>query len=226
MHQGYLLPEPEGLKFVPAFAAKSSMETCHVISMRSVLFFILAGLLLVASPHLQAGPLGDGLRAFEAGDYQRALALWKPLAEKNDPDALYNIGLLYMKGLGVKQDYRAAKQWFKQAAKYGSVDAAYNLGVMYKQRRFGYPSSKDALYWWRQAAERGHPESMFNLGVMLAYGNGTKKDVPAALELWQKAAAKGNRNAIETLIKVYEQGLLGITPDPQRAQYWRKRMPR
>ncbi len=172
----------------------------------------------------QAGSLNDGLRAFNAGNYAQAMAEWKPLAEKNDPDALYNIGLLYMKGLGVEQDYRAAKHWFKQAAKYGSVDAAYNLGVMYKQRRFGYPSSKDALYWWRQAAERGHPESQFNLGVMLAYGNGTKKDVPAALKLWRQAAAQGNANAIQTLTRVYEQGLFGIGPDPAKAAYWNKRI--
>jgi len=187
----------------------------------SILFACILFVIPIASA--QAGPLDDGLRAFKAGDYQQAMAYWKPLAEKNDADALYNIGLLYMKGLGVEKDYRAAKHWFKQAAKYGSVDAAYNLGVMYKKRRFGYPSSKDALYWWRQAAERGHPESQFNLGVMLAYGNGTKRDVDAALKLWQKAARQGNANAIQTLAQVYEQGLFDITPDPEKAAYWKKK---
>ncbi len=190
-------------------------------SISSTLFACI--LFVVSIAGAQAGALNDGLRAFKAGNYQQAMAYWKPLAEKNNPDALYNIGLLYMKGLGVKQDYRAAKHWFKQAAKYGSVDAAYNLGVMYKKRRFGYPSSKDALYWWRQAAERGHPESQFNLGVMLAYGNGTKKDINAALNLWQKAARQGNANAIQTLAQVYEQGLFGITPDPEKAAYWKKK---
>ena len=180
-------------------------------------------LFMLTANGVQASSLNDGLRAFKAGDYQQAMADWKPLAEKNNPDALYNIGLLYMKGLGVEKDYRAAKHWFKQAAKYGSVDAAYNLGVMYKKRRFGYPSSKDALYWWRQAAERGHAPSQFNLGVMLAYGNGTKKDTDAALKLWQKAARQGNPDAIATLARVYEQGLFGIPKDPAKAAYWGKR---
>lgn len=180
-------------------------------------------LFLMSLSAAQAGALNDGLRAFKSGDYPRAMAHWKPLAEKNNPDALYNIGLLYMKGLGVDEDFRAAKHWFKQAAKYGSVDAAYNLGVIYKQRRFGYPSSKDALYWWRQAAERGHPESQFNLGVMLAYGNGTKKDLPAALKLWQQAARQSNANAINTLAQVYDQGLFGIPADPAKAAFWKKK---
>lgn len=179
-------------------------------------------LFVISITGAQAGPLGDGLHAFKTGDYQQALADWKPLADKHNPDALYNIGLLYMKGLGVKKDYRAAKHWFKQAAKYGSVDAAYNLGVMYKKRRFGYPSSKDALYWWRQAAARGHPESQFNLGVMLVYGNGTRQDVPTALKLWQKAAYQGNVNAIQALVEVYQQGLFGIPPDSEKANYWKK----
>ncbi len=183
-------------------------------------------LLAVSIAGAQAGALNDGLRAFKARNYQQAMAYWKPLTEKHDPDALYNIGLLYMKGLGVKKDYRAAKHWFQQAAKYGSVDAAYNLGVMYKKRRFGYPSSKDALYWWRQAAARGHPESEFNLGVMLAYGNGTQQDVATALKLWQKAARQGDANAIQALVAVYQQGLFGVTPDPEKANAWKKRMER
>ena len=58
---------------------------------------------------------------------------------------------------------------------------------------------------------------------MLAYGNGTKKDLNAALNLWQKAARQGNANAIQTLAQVYEQGLFGITPDPEKAAYWKKK---
>ncbi len=189
--------------------------------MKRHLTLLLTGFLsLSVISNAQPGTLNDGLRAFNAKNYQQAMAAWKPLAKKNNPDALYNIGLLYMKGLGVDEDFRAAKHWFKQAAKYGSVDAAYNLGVMYKKRRFGYPSSKDALYWWRQAAERGHPESQFNLGVMLAYGNGTGKDVSAALKLWQQAANQNNMSAIQTLAQVYEKGLFDLSPDPAKARYW------
>lgn len=191
----------------------------HLVHSSGLLF--LAAILLFSNAHASA--LNDGLRAFNAGNYSQAMASWQPLAKKNNPDALYNIGLLYMKGLGVEEDYRAAKHWFKQAAKYGSVDAAYNLGVIYKQRRFGYPSSKDALYWWRQAAERGHPEAQFNLGVMLAYGNGTKKDVPAALKLWQQSARQGNADAMRTLAQVYEQGLFDVPVDAGKAGFWAKK---
>ncbi len=169
-----------------------------------------------------AGALEEGYRAYEAGDYQTAMKYWLPLAKKNDADAMFNLGLLYKNGLGVKKSPRTAMKWFKQAASYGSADAAYNLGVMYLDREAGYPSKKDALYWWKQAAEYGHAESQYNYGVMLAYGNGTDKDVLAAIAWWKKAARQGNQNAVEALIKTYSQGLFGQTPNAAEAKYWSK----
>lgn len=171
---------------------------------------------------LQAGPLDQGVSAFNAGDYNKALKYWQPLAKNNHPDALYNIGLLYMKGHGVEQNYIQAKEYFKQAAFYGSADAAYNLGVLYKRGKVGHPSSKTAIYWWKQAAEQGHADSQFNYGVMLAYGNGLKKDVPAALQWWNKAAAQGHQDAIQTLVRTYEEGLFDVAKDPAQVQRWRR----
>lgn len=165
-----------------------------------------------------AGPLEDGRQAYQAGDYQEALRHWQTLAGQNNPDALFNIGLLYMQGKGVKQNDRTAMEWFKQAAQYGSVDAAYNLGVLYAEGRGIYPSPKDAIYWWRQAAEVGHAESQYNLGVMLAYGRGTARQVNEALTWWEAAARQGNPNAIRALARTYEQGKFDIAPDPEQAQ--------
>ncbi|MCW9023864.1 MAG: sel1 repeat family protein [Gammaproteobacteria bacterium] len=170
---------------------------------------------------LQASPLEQGVTAFKSGNYTQALEYWQPLAKKNHPDALYNIGLLYMKGLGVEHNDRTAIKYFKQAASYGNIDAAYNLGVLYKRGRGGYPNSKDAIYWWKQAAERGHADSQFNYGVMLAYGNGTKKDSQAALKLWEQAAMQGHQGAIDTLVKTFEQGLFDIPADKELAKTWR-----
>ncbi len=179
-------------------------------------------LLLCWAAPAPAGPLEDGYAAWERKDYATARRLWEPLAAKNDPDALFNLGLLYKNGQGVARDYKQAMAYFKQAALYGSVDAAYNLGVMYLGREYGYPSKKDALYWWQQAAEAGHPESQYNLGVMYAYGMGTKADGKQAIEWWTRAARQGNRNAIEALIRVYEEGLFGIPKDPGRAAKWKQ----
>ncbi len=191
----------------------------HNIQLRVFAYLIL---LFFVALTVMAGPLEDGYRAFEAKDYKTAYRYWQPLAEQNNPDALFNLGLMAKNGWGMKKDYKQAMKWFKKAAYYGSADAAYNLGVMYISGETGFPSSKDAIYWWKQAAEQGHHESQYNYGVMLAYGKGIEKDVPAALKWWKLAAQQGDVNAINALVRVYEQGLLGQKKDPQKAAYWKQ----
>ena len=184
---------------------------------------ILLALLVFSSIHIQvqAGALENGINAFEKGQYKTALRDWKSMENENNPDAIFNIGLLYMKGLGVEQDYVKAKTIFKKAAHYGSVDAAYNLGVIYKKGLTGHPSTKDAIYWWKQAADYGHADSQFNYGVILAYGKGIKKDEKAAIELWLMAAEQGHEGAIQAIAQSYEQGLFGMPRDPDKAKVWR-----
>ncbi|MBN4080419.1 sel1 repeat family protein [Beggiatoa alba] len=172
-------------------------------------------------------PLQDGFDAYLAGRYEQALRLWLPLAQNDEPsedntDAMFNIGLLYMHGKGVKQDSKMAKQWFKRAAFYGSADAAYNLGTLYMSRKFGFPSKKDALYWWKQAAEQGHTDSQYNLGVLLAFGRASKIDTKGALSWWHKAASKGHKQSAQALAEAYQKGLFGLKKDNELAQYWRK----
>ncbi len=187
-------------------------------------------LLMLYSVSLTANttPLQDGFDAFRAGRYDIALKLWLPLARSNDisednADAMYNIGLLYMKGLGVKQDYKLTKQWFKRAAFYGSADAAYNLGAIYMGQKFGFPSKKDALYWWTEAANQGHIDSQYNLGVLLAFGHASKADPKSALSWWYKAATKGQKQAAQALAEAYQKGLFGLKKDNKLATYWQKR---
>ncbi len=190
--------------------------------------FISLLLLLSVSLNANTSPLQEGFDAFKTGRYKLALKYWLPLAQsdevtKDNADAMYNIGLLYMKGKGVKQDYKLTKKWFKRAAFYGSVDAAYNLGAMYMSQKFGFPSKKDALYWWKQAAEHGHIDSQYNLAVLLAFGHATKADPKTALAWWYKAATKGNKKSAFALAEAYKKGLFGLKKDNKLAAYWLKR---
>ena len=63
-----------------------------------------------------AGPLEDGLEAYEKGDYATALRLWRPLAEQGNADAQSNLGTMYYKGQGLTQDYVQAHMWFSLSA--------------------------------------------------------------------------------------------------------------
>ena len=44
-------------------------------------------------------------------------------AEKGDAKAQWNVGLMYLAGLGVPQDLVAAEQWIEKAAAQGYADA-------------------------------------------------------------------------------------------------------
>lgn len=193
--------------------------------MRSRLFALLICLGATLSTGLSAGPLDDGLAAFQSGNYQQAFELWKPLAESGDAKAQYNIGLLFMNGLGVEKNAVYARELFRAAAKQGMVEAQYNLGLIYFQGISTFRRNYDAHHWWSLSAAQGHAASQYNLGMLYLKGMGTGKgkEIDKGLQLWESAAAQGYPEAIESLIRVYSSGELIDQPNPERARYWQSR---
>ena len=72
--------------------------------------------------------LDTAREAIEAGDYEVAYEKLLPLAEAGNPEAQYNLGVMYQEGLVVEQNYGKALKWFRKAAEQGDVQAQYNLG--------------------------------------------------------------------------------------------------
>ena len=50
----------------------------------------------------------DGIAAYESGDYKKAFAEFKILAEQGIVGAQFNLGTMYFNGQGVPQDYKEA----------------------------------------------------------------------------------------------------------------------
>jgi TPR repeat protein len=93
--------------------------------MRNLIKAAIAGVVValgLAAP-VAAGPLEDGLAAYSRGDYATAMQLWRPLADRGDADAQFDLGVLYQNGQGVPQDYAAALNWYRKAADQGNADA-------------------------------------------------------------------------------------------------------
>ena len=68
---------------------------------------------------------GLGARAETARSASATLATGASAA------AMYNLGILYINGQGVKQDFGTAGRWFEKSAAGGDVDAMLNLGSLY-----------------------------------------------------------------------------------------------
>ncbi len=47
--------------------------------------------------------------------------------------AQYNLGVMYDKGQGVRQNFKKAVNWYQKAAEQGHPEALYELGVMYAE---------------------------------------------------------------------------------------------
>jgi TPR repeat protein len=159
----------------------------------------LTALALGVSLLLASGGVGyaadfmKGREAWKRGDYATALREWRPLAEKGNASAQYNLGQIYRRGLGVIQDYKEAAKWYRKAAEQGYGTAWYNLGAMYNEGNGVDQDYKEAVKWWRKAAEQGDAWAQNNLGVKYASGQGVIQDNVYAHMWFNIAAANGNK---------------------------------
>ena len=58
----------------------------------------------------------EGGDAYNRGDYETALKELRPLAEKGNANAQFNLAQMYDKGQGVPQDYQQAARWFTKTS--------------------------------------------------------------------------------------------------------------
>jgi len=91
--------------------------------MRKVLVGIASVAVLVLATPVRAEDCKDGLAAYGAGNYSKALAIFQPLATKGDDCAQYQLGEMYMQGKGVPEDKAKARELFNQAAAKGNEKA-------------------------------------------------------------------------------------------------------
>jgi TPR repeat protein len=76
------------------------------------------GALAVATALAAAPALADvkaGVDAWSAGRYEQAIKEWRPLADRGDADAQFNMGQAYRLGRGVPIDSKIAQSWFEKA---------------------------------------------------------------------------------------------------------------
>lgn len=97
-----------------------------------------------------------GVKAYEAGDYETARKLWRPLANNYDLAALRNLGHLYRLGQGVEKNGKKARHYYEQAAKLGHAPSQTNLAQMYFSGALIGKNNQKAMQWLKKAAARGY----------------------------------------------------------------------
>ncbi len=102
-----------------------------------------------------AGPLEDGVVAYERGDYPAALKLWRDAAEAGNPAAQNNLGIMFDLGKGTTRSDKLALFWFLKSARQGYAKAQYNMGRKYDNGEGVEANEVTALMWYTLAASNG-----------------------------------------------------------------------
>lgn len=130
----------------------------------------------------------------------RAVELLRQAADSGDPEAQFELGRLYERGIGVKQDVDRATALYRQAADRGFADAINDLGFLHFQGGSGVvrdPARAIALF--RQAADLGHPEAMFNFAALIDDGAVPGQTPADAAQYLYQALRSGNGDVLKLL---------------------------
>ena len=131
---------------------------------------------------------------------------------RHTPLVQNQLGSMYEKGEGVKQDTKEALKWYRKAAQQGVAHAQYNLGIMYDNGRGVKQDTSEAVAWYRKAVEQGHADAQYNLGASYHNGKGVLQDSAKALPWFQLAAEQGHAPALKALDTMQQHNL--IPPPP------------
>jgi len=103
-----------------------------------------------------ADTLDDAETAYNRGDYETAIRLWRPLADQGNAGAQFNLGYMYANGKGVTDYDAEAVKLYRKAADQGDAAAQYNLGYMYANGQGVPQNDVQAYMWFNLAAAQGN----------------------------------------------------------------------
>jgi TPR repeat protein len=136
-------------------------------------------------------------------DHAEAFRWYLLAARSSHRDALYHLGLLHEKGLGIIRRHRKAVKLYNYAGYLGSDKALHRLGVIYHEGiRVDIDPSK-AIEYYTLSANLGNPEYQFFLGSLYEDGQLVQKDPQEALKWYTKSYLQGYDDVRSNLYAMY-----------------------
>ena len=165
-------------------------------------------------------------------DPEKAIYWFKKLADENESTGMFNLGLYYARGLGVKQDLSKAVYWMKQASENGDEDGAahaqvyekaledklkaeagdpqaqaeyarFLMDIVKKMNQGGPDDFAESVQWAEKSALQGNPDGMWILALAYEHGRGVDQDTDKANELYKKGAELGHAPSMNSLACAY-----------------------
>ena len=143
-------------------------------------------------------------------DYQKAVYWYQKTADQGYERALFRLGYMYAKGIGVPKNFCKAEECYQKAAEQGNPRFQFILGRIYA-KGFGIPRNhRKATYWYQQSIDNidNKYESwrQYHLAKMFYEGKYIPRNYQKAEELFLKAAINGCEKAIYKLCIMCNEG--------------------
>jgi TPR repeat protein len=141
-------------------------------------------------PRPDVGSFEAGQAAFDAGDYETAVKILRPLADAGNPRAQYIIGIALLRGNGLTKDQEQATSYLTLSANQQHMEANLVLGVRYLEGKGGDQDATAAEKHLSTAAFLGSIQAQFVLGYAFSYGEyrNFRQDFQIAAEFFDLAA--------------------------------------
>lgn len=151
--------------------------------------------------------------AYELGEYSQeinqaeALRYFLKGDELGSITCTYYCGLVYLKGIGAKEDPALAAEYFLKAAKAGNVKSMTEYGTLLLYGAKGVEANEEeGVYWMEEARKKG---DLGSVGVLADYyydGGKYEKAFPYVLELCQYEVDDGTPYLVLGEMYFYEMG--------------------
>lgn len=147
--------------------------------------------------------------------FEKAYSLYMEEAEAGNALAIYDIGRMYMDGLGVMMDSDTAQAWYEKALiAFSETEAEnpmpytqYRIGKMFAAGLGTMKDYKEASDWFKMASGKNHKYAQYSLAGLYYHGHGVDQSYSTAFDLYHKSAIQNNPYASYELAKMLRHGI-------------------
>ena len=153
-------------------------------------------------------------------DSKELLSRYRARAEKNDPNAIWNLAAFYETGkYECPIDSHKALELYEKAVSLSSAEACNSLAIRYMEGALGLGQDYEkARMYWEMAAMAGDPYSHANLGNL----EGRSGNFLLAIRHWRFAAAAGVKFSVDKLDVCCQTGLISSSEAEESRRAWHK----
>lgn len=166
---------------------------------------------------------------------EKAVYWFRKMAEHGNSTGMYNLGLYYAKGFGVKRDFAQAAYWMEKSAESGDKDAPEFAEEFRKMEECVSKAENgdaqaqadladelmkladspddsaekaylESIKWAKKAADQGNGAGMWILALAYHHGRGVSPDMNIAIDYYKKGAELGNAACMNNLATEYASG--------------------